>query len=73
MPNFSIRITAHGFDSGAQSLEDAKDANTNQELEDLTVFVDAKFLIHALTEAGEKKDSGHWFRTCLQNLLTHLI
>lgn len=50
----SNRITAHRFDFEAQSLADIQGANLNQSLEDITVVIYARFLLHALTEAGEE-------------------
>jgi hypothetical protein len=51
--SLSNRVTASRFDFEAHSLKDIQGVNANQSLEYVTVVIYARFLLHALTEAGE--------------------
>lgn len=54
---FSNRISAHKFDFETQSLVDLHDFTVGDSTSIETVVLYARFLIHALTEAGE---TGFW-------------
>jgi len=55
--NISNRMAAHQFDFESQSLADLSPVIDDHSIADKKVLIYARFLIHALTEAGE---AGFW-------------